>query len=43
MDRFLNLSKENRIDIFNKAEVDIGLSEDLIEKDFWVCWSTYGH
>jgi len=38
MDRFLKLSKEDRIDTFSKAEVEIGLSEDIIEKDFWVCW-----
>jgi hypothetical protein len=39
MDRFLKLSKEDRIDTFSKAEVDVGLSEDIIEKDFWVCWT----
>jgi predicted nucleotidyltransferase component of viral defense system len=39
MDRFLKLSNEDRIDTFSKAEVDIGLSEDIIEKDFWVCWT----
>jgi predicted nucleotidyltransferase component of viral defense system len=39
MDRFLKLSKQNRIDTFSKAEFDIGLSEDIIEKDFWVCWT----
>jgi hypothetical protein len=39
MDRFLKLSKQDRIDTFSKAEVDIGLSEDIIEKDFWVCWT----
>jgi hypothetical protein len=39
MDRFLKLSQEDRIDTFSKAEVDIGLSEDIIEKDFWVCWT----
>ena len=38
MDKFLNLSDENKKDAFNKAEVEIGLSEDIIEKDFWVCW-----
>ncbi len=39
MDRFLKLSEQDRIDTFSKAEVDIGLSEDIIEKDFWVCWT----
>lgn len=39
MDRFLKISKEDRIDTFSKAEVEIGLSEDIIEKDFWVCWT----
>lgn len=38
MDRFLKLSDENRLATFNKAETEIGLSEDIIEKDFWVCW-----
>ena len=38
MDRFLKLSDENRLATFNKAEAEIGLSEDIIEKDFWVCW-----
>lgn len=38
MDKFLNLSDENKKDAFSKAEVEIGLSEDIIEKDFWVCW-----
>ena len=38
MDKFLSLTPENRMAVFNKAEVDLGLSEDLIEKDFWVCW-----
>lgn len=39
MDRVLKLSEQDRIDTFSKAEVDIGLSEDIIEKDFWVCWT----
>lgn len=38
MDRFLALSNEDKIATFNKAQIEIGLSEDLIEKDFWVCW-----
>jgi len=38
MDRFLKLSDENKIAAYNKAETEIGLAEDIIEKDFWVCW-----
>jgi hypothetical protein len=39
MDRFIKLSKQDKIDTFSKAEIDIGLSEGIIEKDFWVCWT----
>lgn len=39
MDKFLKLSERDRLDAFSKAEVEIGLSEDIIEKDFWVCWT----
>ncbi len=38
MDRFFKLSDENKLDAFKKAESAIGLAEDIIEKDFWVCW-----
>jgi len=38
MDRFIKLTDENKIATFRKAETDIGLSEDITEKDFWVCW-----
>jgi hypothetical protein len=38
MDRFLKISDKDRLASFVKAETDIGLSEDIIEKDFWVCW-----
>lgn len=38
MDRFIKLTDENKIATFSKAETDLGLSEDIIEKDFWVCW-----
>lgn len=39
MDRFINLSEDNRKAAFLKAKGEIGLSEDIIEKDFWVCWT----
>ncbi len=39
MDRFIKLSKQDKIDTFSKAEIDIGLSQGVIEKDFWVCWT----
>ena len=38
MDRFIKLTDQNKIATFSKAETNIGLSEDIIEKDFWVCW-----
>ena len=38
MDRFLKISDKDKRASFVKAEIDIGLSEDIIEKDFWVCW-----
>ena len=38
MDRFIKLTDENKIATFSKAESHIGFSEDIIEKDFWVCW-----
>lgn len=38
MDRFFKLSEQDQIDTFSKTGVQIGLSEDIIEKDFWVCW-----
>jgi hypothetical protein len=39
MDRFINLSETNRKAAFSKARGEIGLAEDIIEKDFWVCWT----
>jgi hypothetical protein len=39
MDRFLKLPIEDKIATFNKAETEIGFAEDIIEKDFWVCFT----
>lgn len=38
MDKFLKISEKDKIAAFVKAETEKGLSEDIIEKDFWVCW-----
>jgi hypothetical protein len=38
MDRLLKYSGKDRLIAFRKAEEVTGLSEGIIEKDFWVCW-----
>lgn len=38
MDRFLKVSDKDKLASFVKAETEVRLSEDIIEKDFWVCW-----
>jgi len=38
MDRFIKFSGKDRLFAFRKAEEVTGLSEAIIEKDFWVCW-----
>lgn len=39
MDRFIKLSADNRKAAFLKTESETGLSEDIVEKDFWICWT----
>lgn len=38
MDRFLKFSEKDKLIALRKAEETTGLSEGIIEKDFWVCW-----
>jgi hypothetical protein len=39
MDRFARLSSEDRRRYFEEAAARLGLSAQMIEKDFWVCWT----
>ena len=38
MRRVAKLSAQNRKALFRNAALKIGLSEAIIEKDFWVCY-----
>ncbi len=38
MDRFLKLNNTEKEIAFRKTAEFLNLSEDIIEKDFWVCW-----
>ncbi|MBP9673858.1 MAG: nucleotidyl transferase AbiEii/AbiGii toxin family protein [Bacteriovoracaceae bacterium] len=39
MDKFLTFPDLQRKELFEQAEATIGLAPDLLEKDFWVCWT----
>ena len=39
MDRFVRLSGDERRRYFEQAAERMGLSPQIIEKDFWVCWT----
>ena len=39
MDRFLDISQREREIAFIKANENFGISAEIIEKDFWVCWT----
>ncbi|WP_068317706.1 nucleotidyl transferase AbiEii/AbiGii toxin family protein [Polycladidibacter hongkongensis] len=39
MDQFANDTPEQRDEAFQEAAVQLGMSKNIIEKDFWVCWS----
>ncbi len=39
MDEFARLPREERRVYFEQAAAERGLSAQIIEKDFWVCWS----
>ena len=38
MKKFINLSKQERKNIIQKAAFDLGLRFDIVEKDLWVCF-----
>ncbi|MBT4761391.1 MAG: nucleotidyl transferase AbiEii/AbiGii toxin family protein [Bdellovibrionaceae bacterium] len=38
MNKFIKLSPKEKMPYFIKAASDCGLPEQIIEKDFWVCW-----
>lgn len=39
MDNFSTLSVEDRKNYFEVAARQIGIGEQIVEKDFWVCWT----
>lgn len=39
MDQFANDTPEQRDEAFQEAAAQLGMSNSIIEKDFWVCWS----
>lgn len=39
MDSFANESPAQRAEAFQEAAAQLGFSQAIIEKDFWVCWS----
>jgi hypothetical protein len=39
MDNFINETAEEKKVYFQQASVDLGLPIQIIEKDFWVCWT----
>ena len=39
MDKFLQLPDKEKQIAFRRASEETGLSEGIIEKDFWVCWT----
>jgi hypothetical protein len=39
MDRFLQIKKKDKEIAYRKASEETRLSEGIIEKDFWVCWT----
>ncbi|MBL4874708.1 MAG: nucleotidyl transferase AbiEii/AbiGii toxin family protein [Rhodobacteraceae bacterium] len=39
MDSFANEPPEQRAEAFQEAAAQLGFSQAIIEKDFWVCWS----
>ncbi len=39
MNQFIRLSSEERCLYFEQTAESMGLSPQIIEKDFWVCWT----
>lgn len=38
MNRFLDLSSEEKREVFQAVSLSMGLRSDIVEKDFWVCF-----
>lgn len=38
MKNIARLPKEERLILFRNTAANCGLSEGIVEKDFWVCW-----
>lgn len=41
MDTWANATPEDREAIFNQTAVTKGISPEIVEKDFWVCWTLH--
>lgn len=39
MDKIVNLSNEDRLEMFQRTASQLGLPIVMVEKDFWVCWT----
>jgi hypothetical protein len=39
LDNFANKDPGLRKEAFQQASAELGFSEAIVEKDFWVCWS----
>lgn len=39
MKNIARLPKEERLILFRNTAANCGLSEGIVEKDFWVCWT----
>ncbi len=43
MNRVAKLPDKDRMDLFRASSQKMGISEAIIEKDFWVCWTLLGY
>jgi hypothetical protein len=41
MDTWARATPEDREALFNQTAVTKGISPDIVEKDFWVCWTLH--
>ena len=41
MDTWAKAAPEDRAALFNQTAVTRGISPEIIEKDFWVCWTLH--
>ena len=39
MDTVLQLTSEQRVNLFENAAMKTGMDAVILEKDFWVCWT----